>query len=65
MIALVYASLGSDEQALALLEAAFKERSGVLIWGLQNDPRLDGLRAEAAFASLLRRVGFVSSSASQ
>jgi len=64
-LALVYASLGSDEQALALLEAAFKERSGVLIWGLQNDPRLDGLRAKAAFASLLRRVGFVSSGTSQ
>jgi eukaryotic-like serine/threonine-protein kinase len=59
-LAVMYAGLGNHEQALAHLEAAYEERSGVLIWGLQNDPRLDGLRAEAAFAELLRRVGFAS-----
>jgi TolB-like protein/Flp pilus assembly protein TadD len=59
-LAVLYASLGDRKEGLAHLEAAYKERSGVLIWGLQNDPRLDRLRAESAFLSLLRRVGFAS-----
>jgi TolB-like protein/Tfp pilus assembly protein PilF len=57
-LAVMYSILGKQDQALAHLDAAYEERSGVLIWGLQNDPRLDGLRGEAAFTNLLRRVGF-------
>ena len=45
-LALMHTSLGNREKGLACLEAAYEERSGVLIWGLLNDPRLDGLRAD-------------------
>jgi hypothetical protein len=48
---------GERARALALLEAAYSERSVMLVWGLLQDPRLDSLRHEAAFGDLLRRVG--------
>jgi hypothetical protein len=56
-LALLYAALGNREQAMVHLEAAYRERSGVLIWGLRNDPRLDAIRKEPAFGELMRRVG--------
>jgi tetratricopeptide (TPR) repeat protein len=59
-LAIMYAILGKLEQALAHLEGAYEERSGVLVWGLQHDPRLDGLRGDTRFAQLLRRLGFAS-----
>jgi hypothetical protein len=51
------AALGERDRGLALLEAAYDERSVLLVWGLLQDPRLDSLRHEAAFVDLRRRVG--------
>ena len=39
-LAVMYSILGKQDQALAHLDAAYEERSGVLIWGLQNDPEV-------------------------
>jgi len=57
-LALAYAAAGNRAQALADLDAAYRERSGLLIWGLRDDPRLDDIRGEPAFGELVRRVGF-------
>jgi serine/threonine-protein kinase len=56
--ALVYLGLGDREQALAWLEQACKER---LPWmtDLNVDPRFDGLRADARFQALVRKIGLV------
>src|SRR5262245_41986934 len=55
-IARVYAGLGENAQALALLNQAFQERSDQLT-GLRIDPAFDHLRADPRFVDLLRRVG--------
>jgi len=55
-IAKVYAGLGENAQALALLNQAFQERSDQLT-GLRVDPAFDHLRADPRFVDLLRRVG--------
>lgn len=54
-IVLIYAGLGEREMALRWLERAFEEKSDYLSW-LKSDPRLDGLRSDARFTDLLRRV---------
>ena len=54
-IALIHTGLGEREMALRWLERAFEEESEWLSW-LKTDPRLDGLRSEARFADLLKRV---------
>jgi hypothetical protein len=41
---------------MEVLEEGFEKRADGLLW-LKVDPRLDGLRAESAFQSLLRRAG--------
>jgi TolB-like protein/DNA-binding winged helix-turn-helix (wHTH) protein/Flp pilus assembly protein TadD len=56
LIATIHAGLGEKGPALAWLEKAYNERDYLLVM-LRIDPRLDNLRAEPAFASLLRRVG--------
>ena len=56
-LAVLNAALGGRERALALLEAAYSERSVMLVWGLLRDPRLDSLRGEPAFVDLVRRAG--------
>jgi hypothetical protein len=40
------------------LEKAYQQKNEWLGW-LYTDPRLDSIRADARFQSLLRRVGFV------
>lgn len=55
-VAVIYAGLGEREQAFAWLDKAIEQRPFWLCW-LKLDPRLDGLRAEARFGNLLRRVG--------
>ena len=56
-VALVQASLGRSEAALALLDKAFAERSHWLVW-LRLDPRWNMLRSDARFAGLVRRMRF-------
>jgi TolB-like protein len=50
--------VGLDEKDAAFqwLEKAYEERSGGMIW-LGVDPRMDGVRSDARFATLLDRVG--------
>ena len=55
LIALLYGALGQKQEALASLEEAFKTRAGQLIY-LRTDPRLDVLRSEPGFKSLLQRI---------
>jgi serine/threonine-protein kinase len=55
-IAKVYAGLGENSQALALLNKAFQDRSDQLT-GLRVDQDFDPLRADPRFVDLLRRVG--------
>ena len=54
-LALVCLGLGEQDQALELLTAAHRERSGWITY-LNVDPRLDPLRRDARFIELLRRV---------
>ena len=55
--ALIYASLGEQEQAFAWLHRAYEERSGswMLIW-LKVGPWYDPLRSNPLFTELLRKV---------
>ena len=55
-IAVIHAGLGDRERALAALEDAYQERSHWLVW-LKRDPRWDGIRDDARFEALVRRVG--------
>ena len=61
-IALIYAGLGENEQAIKHLEMAYEDRSSLLIgWmnecGLKIDPHWDGVRSDARFTELLRKIG--------
>jgi tetratricopeptide (TPR) repeat protein len=58
IVATIYAGLGERQKAFDYLERAYRERSIELSWSLKADPRLDSLRSDARFQSLLRRVGF-------
>ncbi len=55
-VALVYAGLGENDQALAWLNKGYAERTHWLVW-LKLDPRWDSLRSDPRFQDLLRRVG--------
>jgi eukaryotic-like serine/threonine-protein kinase len=55
-IALIHVGLGDKERAMQWLERAYQERSDGLVF-LKVDPRLDRLRSDPRFASLVRRVG--------
>jgi TolB-like protein/DNA-binding winged helix-turn-helix (wHTH) protein/Tfp pilus assembly protein PilF len=52
----VYIGTGQKDQAMALLQKAFAERSP-LISNLKTDPAYDPLRSDQRFQDLLRRVG--------
>jgi DNA-binding winged helix-turn-helix (wHTH) protein/TolB-like protein/Tfp pilus assembly protein PilF len=54
--AMIYAGLGKKAEALQLLEQAYQERFGLLVY-LRIEPRFDGLRREPQFQDLLRRIG--------
>src|SRR3989442_1149330 len=53
---LIYTALGEQDQALEWLEKAYEERSEWLVW-LKVDPKLDRLRSDPRFTSLVQRVG--------
>jgi TolB-like protein/DNA-binding winged helix-turn-helix (wHTH) protein/Flp pilus assembly protein TadD len=53
-IATVYAGLGNKDKSLEFLEKAFREKSLEASWHLKADRRLDNLRSDPRFQSLLR-----------
>jgi tetratricopeptide (TPR) repeat protein len=55
-IATIYAALADRERALDWLERAFREHSAARS-GMAIDPRLDGVRRDPQFLSLLKQVG--------
>jgi Flp pilus assembly protein TadD len=57
LIATVYAGVGQKNRAFEFLEKAYLERALDLSWSLKADSRIDSLRADPRFQSLLRRVG--------
>jgi TolB-like protein/DNA-binding winged helix-turn-helix (wHTH) protein len=58
LVATIYAGLGQKDRAFEFLEEAYLERALDLSWFLKADPRIDSLRSDPRFRSLLRRVGF-------
>ncbi|MFZ0955248.1 MAG: winged helix-turn-helix domain-containing protein [Candidatus Sulfotelmatobacter sp.] len=57
LIATLYASLGDKDAAFKFLEKAYAEKSLDLSWYLKSDLRIDNLRSDPRYQSLLRRVG--------
>jgi len=57
LLATIYAGLGDEDKAFALLEDAYQERCWDLAWHIKSDLRLDKLRPDPRFQSLLRRIG--------
>jgi tetratricopeptide (TPR) repeat protein len=57
LIATIYAGLGEKDRAFEFLEKAYAERSLDISWFLKADLRIDSLRSDPRFQSLLRRVG--------
>ena len=56
-LALAYARIGQVEQALAWLEAGYRQRAPGLS-GLKVDPLFDPLRGNPRFQDLLGRMNF-------
>ena len=54
-VAAIYAALGQIDQAFIWLERAYDEHDSWMDY-LGLDPRLDGLRSDARFADLMRRM---------
>jgi TolB-like protein/DNA-binding winged helix-turn-helix (wHTH) protein len=57
LIATLYATLGDKDTAFKFLEKAYREKSLDLSWYLKSDLRIDNLRSDPRYQSLLRRVG--------
>jgi len=57
IIATIYAGLGEKNRAFEFLEKAYQERSLEMSWHLKADLRIDNLRSDPRFETLLRRVG--------
>jgi serine/threonine-protein kinase len=55
-LAMITANLGDKDRAFDYLEKAYHERSGWMPW-LKLEPLFDGLRTDARFSDLLRRIG--------
>ena len=55
--AVIHAGLGETERAFDALETAYRDGSFWVSCWARCDPRLDPLRGDARFGSLLRRVG--------
>jgi len=58
-MATLYAGLGDNDRAFALLDKAYSERALDLYEAVRADLRLDGLRSDPRFESLLRKFGVV------
>ena len=57
LIATLYAALGDKDTAFKFLEKAYQEKSLDLSWYVKADLRVDSLRGDPRFESLLRRMG--------
>ncbi len=57
LIATLYAALGDKDTAFKFLEKAYQEKSLDLSWYVKADLRIDSLRADPRYESLLRRMG--------
>ena len=57
-LALVYAGLGQNEQAVEWLEKSYQDRAFMDVGYIKVDPRFDSLRSNARFAELERKMGF-------
>jgi tetratricopeptide (TPR) repeat protein len=57
LVATIYAGLGNKDKAFELLEEAYRERCWDIAWQIKADLRLDSLRSDPRFESLLRRIG--------
>jgi TolB-like protein/DNA-binding winged helix-turn-helix (wHTH) protein len=57
MIATIYAGLGDKARAFEFLTKAYRERCLDIAWQLKADHRIDNLRSDPQFQSLLRNVG--------
>ncbi|MCX5801031.1 MAG: protein kinase [Candidatus Eisenbacteria bacterium] len=55
-IALVYCGLGDKDKAFEWLEKAYQKREGGFLY-LKMDPAWDGLRSDARFSELLKKMG--------
>ena len=56
-VAVIYAGLDDKEQAFALLEGAYQDRSYYMPSFLTMDERLDNLHSDPRYAALVKRVG--------
>jgi len=54
--AIIFAGLGEKKEAIKQLDEAYKEHS-ILLVNSKVDPRLDPLRSDPRFESMLRRIG--------
>ncbi|MDE3179229.1 MAG: hypothetical protein KGM47_06155 [Acidobacteriota bacterium] len=57
VMAEIYTALGEKDRAFANLEKAYQQRQFGMVF-LKVDPDLDGIRSDARFRSLLRRMAF-------
>ncbi|MDX2043518.1 MAG: protein kinase [Acidobacteriota bacterium] len=55
-LALIAANIGDTDKAFSWLEKAYQERSGWMPW-IKLEPLFDGLKTDARFTDLLRRIG--------
>jgi tetratricopeptide (TPR) repeat protein len=56
LIATIYAGLHDNDRAFAFLEKAYQEKALDIGWHLKADVRIDSLRSDPRFESILRRV---------
>ena len=57
-LALINANIGETDRAFHWLEKAYEERSGWMPW-IKLEPLFDGLKTDARFRDLLRRIGLM------
>lgn len=57
-MAIIHGALGETDRAFAELDRAYRERSSWMIY-LNVDPRLDRLRGDPRFASMLDKIGLL------
>ncbi len=55
-VAVIYLALGNKDQAFDWIQKAYDDRSAWLVY-LKVDPLFDGVRQDARFTDLLRRIG--------